>query len=86
MLSGADDSFLKESSLSKFKNYTRVEKHSKNKKYCQGYKETMNYPHDIRLTQDDSRYILHIAASVLHLGNIKFKQNGTTEEGKDEQV
>lgn len=83
LLSGADESILKEWDLSEgagtFK-YLGSRSTQKSKRDLEGYKETMDCLKNVGLSDDDSRVILQIVAAVLHLGNVEFEQRGEVEE------
>ncbi len=82
LLSGADESLLKEWNLnvaSGFK-YLGNKLPQKSKRDVEGYKETIQCLKNVGLDENDCKLIFQIVAAVLHFGNIEFKARGAMEE------
>ena len=81
LLSGADDSLLKEFHLeggSKRFRYLGNRNYQKSKRDIADFYETRECLKRIGLDDSDQKYILQIVASLLHIGNIQFEQQGVS--------
>ena len=83
LLSGADETLLGELNLeggSSIFKYLGKRNSQKSKRDIAGFTETRDCLKRIGLDENDQKYLLQIVASVLHIGNIEFEQQGTVDD------